>query len=150
MSFIRFINGRFKRELYISTTNSSQFLNCGGLQNHFCGDFWTQYILWNLRYKKCILILLFSKEFEQFSCSASVLKWFFSSSGQRPSELLPSPAIRRPSCVRPSVIRRELSHVKPLNRIKPNLVGMVLGWVPFKIVSDSPTLHSRWLLLLKI
>ena len=23
-------------------------------------------------------------------------------------------------------------------------------WVPFKIVSDSPTLHSRWLLLLKI
>jgi hypothetical protein len=63
---------------------------------------------------------------------------------------LPSPAIRRPSCVRPSVIRRELSHVKPLNRIKPNLVGMVLGWVPFKIVSDSPTLHSRWLLLLKI
>jgi hypothetical protein len=27
---------------------------------------------------------------------------------------------------------------------------MVLGWVPFKIVSDSPALHSRWLLLLKI
>jgi hypothetical protein len=27
---------------------------------------------------------------------------------------------------------------------------MVPGWVPFKIVSDSPTLHSRWLLLLKI
>jgi hypothetical protein len=24
---------------------------------------------------------------------------------------------------------------------------MVLGWVPFKIVFDSPTLHSRWLLL---
>ena len=24
------------------------------------------------------------------------------------------------------------------------------GWVPFKIVSDSPALHSRWLLLLKI
>jgi hypothetical protein len=27
---------------------------------------------------------------------------------------------------------------------------MVLGWVPFKIVADSPALHSRWLLLLKI
>jgi hypothetical protein len=27
---------------------------------------------------------------------------------------------------------------------------MVPGWVPFKTVSDSPTLHSRWLLLLKI
>ena len=37
-----------------------------------------------------------------------------------------------------------------LNQIKPNLAGMVPGWVPFKIVSDSPALHSRWLLLLKI
>ena len=27
---------------------------------------------------------------------------------------------------------------------------MVLGCVPFKIVSDGPALHSRWLLLLKI
>ena len=27
---------------------------------------------------------------------------------------------------------------------------MVPGWVPFKIVSDSSALHSRWLLLLKI
>ena len=27
---------------------------------------------------------------------------------------------------------------------------MVPGWVPFKIVSDRPALHSRWLLLLKI
>jgi uncharacterized membrane protein len=24
------------------------------------------------------------------------------------------------------------------------------GWIPFKIVSDSSALHSRWLLLLKI
>ena len=31
-----------------------------------------------------------------------------------------------------------------------NLAGMVLGWFPFKIVSDSPALHSRWLLLLII
>jgi hypothetical protein len=34
----------------------------------------------------------------------------------------------------------------PLNQIKSNLVG----WVPLKIMSDSPALHSRWLLLLKI
>ena len=27
---------------------------------------------------------------------------------------------------------------------------MVLEWVPFKIVSDIPALHSRWLMLLKI
>ena len=27
---------------------------------------------------------------------------------------------------------------------------MVPGLVPFKIVSDSPALHSRWLMLLKI
>ena len=27
---------------------------------------------------------------------------------------------------------------------------MVPAWIPFKIVSDSPTLHSRWPLLLKI
>jgi hypothetical protein len=35
------------------------------------------------------------------------------------------------------------SSLKPLNEIKPNLAGMF----PFKIVSDSPALHSRWLLL---
>jgi hypothetical protein len=29
-------------------------------------------------------------------------------------------------------------------------LNMVLGWSPFNIVSDSPALHSRWLLLLKI
>jgi hypothetical protein len=39
---------------------------------------------------------------------------------------------------------------KPLNQIKANLAGMVLGWSPFNIVSDSPALHSKWLLLLKI
>jgi hypothetical protein len=36
-----------------------------------------------------------------------------------------------------------------LNQIKPNLAGMAPGCVPFKKVSDSPDLHSRWLLLLK-
>ena len=40
--------------------------------------------------------------------------------------------------------------MKPLNQIKPNLAGMVPRLVPFKIVSDSPALHSIWLLLLKI
>ena len=40
----------------------------------------------------------------------------------------------------------KLSPLKPLNQIKPNLAG----WVPFKIVTDSPALHSRWQLLLKI
>jgi hypothetical protein len=43
-----------------------------------------------------------------------------------------------------------LNYSLPLNQIKPNLAGMVPGWVPFKIVSDSPALHSRWLLLLNI
>ena len=42
------------------------------------------------------------------------------------------------------------SPLKLLNQIKPNLAGMVPRWVPFKIVSDSPALHSRWPLLLKI
>ena len=53
-----------------------------------------------------------------------------------------------------SVVRRKLSHLnlllKLLNQIKPNLAGMVPGWVPFKIVSDRFALHSSWLLLLKI
>ena len=40
--------------------------------------------------------------------------------------------------------------LKPLNQMKSNLAGMVLGWIPFKIVSWQPALHSRWLLLLKI
>jgi hypothetical protein len=38
----------------------------------------------------------------------------------------------------------------PLNQIKANLAGMVLGWFPFNIVSDSPALYSKWLLLLEI
>ena len=57
--------------------------------------------------------------------------------------------------VGPFVVRHKLSHLNlllwnPLNQTKPNLTGMVIGWVPFKIVSDRPTLHSKWLLLLKI
>jgi hypothetical protein len=40
--------------------------------------------------------------------------------------------------------------LKPLNQIKTNLAEMVLEWSPFNFVSDSPALHSKWLLLLKI
>ncbi len=42
------------------------------------------------------------------------------------------------------------SLLKPLNQIKPNLAGMVPGWVPFKIVSVSTVLYPRWPPLLKI
>jgi hypothetical protein len=49
-----------------------------------------------------------------------------------------------------SAERKKSFLLKPLNQIKPNLAGMVLGMVPFTIVSDSPALHSRWLMLLKI
>ena len=47
-------------------------------------------------------------------------------------------------------ITSKSSPLKPLNQITLNQAGMVLGWVPFKIVSDSPALNSRWVLLLKI
>ena len=46
--------------------------------------------------------------------------------------------------------RLNLLNLKLLNQIKPNMARMVPRWVPFKIVSDSPTFHSKWLLLLKI
>jgi hypothetical protein len=42
------------------------------------------------------------------------------------------------------------SPLKPLNQIKPNLAGIVPGWVPFKIVSVSSVLYPRWPPLLKI
>jgi uncharacterized membrane protein len=50
----------------------------------------------------------------------------------------------------PNLHKFKSSPLKPLNHIKTNLTGMVLGWSPFNIVSDSPALHSKWLLLLKI
>ena len=40
--------------------------------------------------------------------------------------------------------------MKPLNQVKPNLAGMVPGWVPFKIVSVNAILYPRWPPLLKI
>jgi hypothetical protein len=42
------------------------------------------------------------------------------------------------------------SPLKPLNQVKAKLAGMVFGWSPLNIVYDSPALHSKWLLLLKI
>ena len=42
------------------------------------------------------------------------------------------------------------SSLKPLNQIKANLAGMVVGWSLFNIVSDSAALHSKWLVLPKI
>jgi hypothetical protein len=38
----------------------------------------------------------------------------------------------------------------PCQVITPNLAGMVLRWAPFKIVSDTPALPLRWLLLVEI
>ena len=40
--------------------------------------------------------------------------------------------------------------MKPLNQIKPNFAGIVLGLSHFKIVSYSSAFHSRWLMLQKI
>jgi hypothetical protein len=37
---------------------------------------------------------------------------------------------------------RTIPALKPQNQITSNLAGMVLGWVSFKNVSDSPALHK--------
>jgi hypothetical protein len=42
------------------------------------------------------------------------------------------------------------SPLKPLNQIKANLAGMVVGWSLFNNVSNSVALYSKWLLLPKI
>ena len=47
---------------------------------------------------------------------------------------------------RPSFVCNLFQKSSPL----PNLTWIILRWFPFKIVSDSPALHSRWPLLLKI
>jgi hypothetical protein len=49
----------------------------------------------------------------------------------------------------PKIISTQIS-VFSSETAEPNLTGMVLGWSPFNIVSNSPALHSKWLLLLKI
>jgi hypothetical protein len=43
----------------------------------------------------------------------------------------------------PQAFTFKYSPLKPLNQFTANLAGMVLCWVPFKIVSDSPVLHSK-------
>ena len=40
--------------------------------------------------------------------------------------------------------------LKPLNQIKPNVAGMAPGWVPFKIMSDSPCPPFKMAAKLKI
>jgi hypothetical protein len=54
---------------------------------------------------------------------------------------------------------KKSSLLKQVGQMEPNLAGSVYvrskpgidgPWVPFKIVSDSPTLHSRWLLFFKV
>jgi hypothetical protein len=45
---------------------------------------------------------------------------------------------------------KKYSPLKPLGHLRPNFGGMVRGWSPSKIVSDSPDLQPTWSLLLKI
>jgi hypothetical protein len=47
-------------------------------------------------------------------------------------------------------LKKKSSPLKLLSQSQPNFAEMILGWSPLKIVSDSPALHSRWPLLLKI
>ena len=37
-----------------------------------------------------------------------------------------------------------------MSQFRPTFSGMVLGWPPFKLVSDNRVLYPRWPLLLKI
>ena len=75
-----------------------------------------------------------------FSEFTFVSDLIFSSPGQRPCELLPS------GFVCPSSV--SFSHFnfpqKPLSQFRPNFAGMVLGWPPFKSLSNSHALHLRW------
>ena len=47
-------------------------------------------------------------------------------------------------------IKKKSSPLKLLSQSQPNFAEMILGWFPFKIVSDSAVLYPRWLPLLKI
>ena len=62
---------------------------------------------------------------------------------------------RPSSVVRPSVNFSHFNqllwtYLKPLGQFEPSFGGMVLGWSPFRIVSDNPSHQPRWLLLPKI
>ena len=47
-------------------------------------------------------------------------------------------------------IKKNSSPLKLLGQSQPNFAEMILGWSPFKIVSDSEVLYPRWPPLLKI
>ena len=47
-------------------------------------------------------------------------------------------------------IKKKSSPLKLLNQSQPNFAEMILRWSPFKIVSVSTVLYSRWPPLLKI
>jgi hypothetical protein len=47
-------------------------------------------------------------------------------------------------------IKKKSPPLKLLSQSQPNLVEMILGWSPFKIVSISAVLYPRWPPLLKI
>ena len=46
--------------------------------------------------------------------------------------------------------KKKSSPLKLLNQSQPNFAEMILGWSPFKIVSDSAVLYPKWPQLLKI
>ena len=47
-------------------------------------------------------------------------------------------------------LKKNSSPLKLLSQSQPNFAEMILGWSPFKIVSDSAVLYPRWPPLLKI
>jgi hypothetical protein len=50
----------------------------------------------------------------------------------------------------PNLHNRYISAERKISQKNPDYILNYSWWVPFKIVSDRPALHSRWLLLLKI
>jgi hypothetical protein len=49
-----------------------------------------------------------------------------------------------------SVVSEKIILSDPLGQFEPNFDGMVLGWSPFRIVSNNSPRQPRWLPLLKI
>ena len=56
----------------------------------------------------------------------------------RPCELLPS------LFVRPSTFHILISPQKPPGQLQSNFGGMVLGWLPLKIMSGDPDFQPKW------
>ena len=61
-------------------------------------------------------------------------------------EILPIMQIRKKG----DEIKKKSSPLKLLSQSQPNFAEMILRWSPFKIVSVSAVLYSRWPPLLKI